>query len=166
MSTEKEINAGGINGLGQGLINTNSTEFQQLRAMIQGAYQRQPQRQQLENRMLSIRFQMESYLNAPLEQEEYQAAGEFLRMYLRALDVTAAAFAQYIGYEKSNLSALMNGRRKINPSLAIKLGRIFKVNPVIWLHLEVKNELTREQRSQTKDTYHQYSLTDLLAKVA
>ena len=156
-------NEGGINGLGEGLINTNSAEFKHLKEMIASAYSDQKASEVIENQFLSIRFNMESYLNS--DSDEIINTGEFIKMYLSALDAKATTFAKYIGYEKSNLSALMNGRRKINPSLAIKLGRVFKVNPVIWLHLEVKNELKREKQVNSSN-YDTYSLKDFLSKVA
>ena len=157
------INEGGVNGLGEGLINTNSAEFKHLKEMIVSTYSDQKASEIIENQFLSIRFSMESYLNS--DNDEVINSGEFIKMYLSALDAKATNFADYIGYEKSNLSALMNGRRKINPSLAIKLGRIFKINPVIWLHIEVKNELKREKKANTGD-YDNYSLKDFLSKVA
>jgi plasmid maintenance system antidote protein VapI len=158
---EKKINIGGVNGLGEGLINTNSAEFIALKEMIQNLSSEQSAEEEIENRFLSIRFQMESYLNRMPEQ--IILAGDFLEQFLKAIKVKKKDFAAYIQYEESNFSALLKGRRKINSDLALKLGKIFKINPAIWLHIESKNELIRESEGK-EELYEQYSLKDLLKK--
>ena len=62
MKKEKEINAGGINGLGEALVNTNSRDFLELKSMIKKLSSSQSEEERIENGFLSIRFQMESYL--------------------------------------------------------------------------------------------------------
>lgn len=64
-----QINAGGINGLGEGLINTNSQDFKHLKEMIKGMSSNQEEGERIENELLYIRFQMESYLNEDVEQQ-------------------------------------------------------------------------------------------------
>lgn len=61
------INEGGINGSGEGLVNTNSKEFKYLQRMIKEASMAQSEQQKTENRFLSIRFQMEAYLREETE---------------------------------------------------------------------------------------------------
>ncbi len=158
---EKEINAGGINGLGEALVNTNSRDFLELKSMIIKHSSSQSEEEKIENGILSIRFQMESYLNDPSRQ--VIPAGEFLEKFLEAVSVKKKDFAKYIDLEESNLSALLKGRRKINPDLAIKLGKIFKVDPSIWLYIESKNELVHEAKEK-EEPYGKYSLDDLLKK--
>lgn len=140
----KEINIGGINGLGESLINTNSEDFKALKRLIERNYQSQGESKQIENGLLSIRFQMESYLNAKIEVEEIKPAGYFIERLLEVIQVTKKQLSEYVGYEYTNLISVMKGRRKINSELAIKLGQIFKVDPAIWLHIESKNELIQE----------------------
>ena len=45
----KEINVGGINGLGESLINTNSTDFRSLRDMIKNRFKSQDAEAKIEN---------------------------------------------------------------------------------------------------------------------
>ncbi len=162
MAKQATINAGGINGLGAGLVNTNSREFRELQSMIKKAAADISEEKRLENALLSIRFQMESYLNEE-QPKEIIPAGAFLKKFIEVLNIKQKDLAAYIGYEDSNLSALANGRRKINPGLAIKLGRIFKIPPAIWLHIQSKNDLIREARAQG-EAYERYGLDDLLKK--
>lgn len=161
MNKEKIINIGGINGLGEGLINLNSKDFKDLQSIIKHHSSNQEEEKKMENEFLSIRFQMESYLNNVSDQ--IVLAGEFIEKYLKVIKVKKKDFASYIKYEESNLSALLKGRRKVNTDLAIKLGKIFKLNPVIWLNIENKNELLREVKGKEED-YQNYSLKDLLKK--
>lgn len=52
----------GINGLGIGVINTNSKEFKELQRVIKEKAKNQSKKEILENKLLSLRFQMQSYL--------------------------------------------------------------------------------------------------------
>ncbi|RMG26524.1 MAG: hypothetical protein D6730_08925 [Bacteroidetes bacterium] len=159
---EQEIrNPGGVNGLGEGLINTNSRDFLALQSMIQQISSDMSEEERLKNECLSIRFQMESYLNDARAQITH--AGYFIEQFLKAIKVKKKDFAKYIGYEESNLSALLKGRRKINPDLALKFGHIFKINPLIWLSIENKNELIKALE-QNKENYQAYKLKDLMRK--
>ena len=63
-----QINAGGINGLGEGLINSDSQDFKHLKEMIKGRSSSQEEGERIENELLSMRFHMESYLNEEAEQ--------------------------------------------------------------------------------------------------
>lgn len=162
MEEDKILNEGGINGLGLGLINTNSQDFKALQQAIKRFSKNLTEEQKLENRLLSIRFQMEAYLNQE-EPEKIVPAGKFLKDFLRALKIKNKDFAAYIDYEESNLSAVLSGNRKINTDLALKFGKIFKVNPAIWLHIQSKNELL-ELKAEKEDQYDQYELEELLRK--
>lgn len=156
----KETNAGGINGFGESLINTNSADFRSLREMIKNNFTSQDAESKVENNLLSVRFQMESYINDSITLDEIKVPGLFVEKLLKAVNVNKKQLSEYIDYEYTNLISLLKGRRKINSDLAIKLGQIFKIDPVIWLHIENKNELLKEM-SKTKYTL---SLKDLLNK--
>lgn len=61
MSKKKLINEGGIQGLGTGVVDTNSKEFKYLQKMIAEESKKQTKKQVLENHLLSLRLQMEGY---------------------------------------------------------------------------------------------------------
>ena len=96
MSNSKSINLGGINGLGEGLINTNSNEFLALQAAIKRMASGQSEEEQLENAFLSIRFRMESYLSSATD--ELIPAGSFIEQFLEVIQVKKKDFASYIGF--------------------------------------------------------------------
>lgn len=160
MKQDKVINEGGINGLGESLVNMNSHDFKFLKELIQKSAETQEEESRIENGLLSVRFQMESYLNASLRIEDINPAGSYVEQLLKVIKVTKKQFAEYIDVDYSNFIAVLKGRRKINSELAIKLGQIFKVDPTIWLHLESKNELMT-----TLDDYEgSFTLSDLLKR--
>ena len=155
---QKFINEGGINGLGEALVNQNAESFKELKKMISAHSQGQPEARRTENELLSIRFQIETYLNE--EGEEIIPPGTFIEKMIEAIGVTKARFSKYIDYDYSNLIAVLKGRRKINPDLAIKIGNIFGINPVVWLHVESKNELSKYIREEKPEG--NYSLAGLI----
>jgi plasmid maintenance system antidote protein VapI len=161
MENPKSINLGGINGLGKGNINTHDDSFIALQAMIEASSSKQDEDQKLSNAFLSIRFQMESYLSDDTGQ--FLVAGTFIEKLLQVIKVKKKDFATFVDYEEANLSALIKGRRKINPDLAIKMGRIFNMNPAIWLQIENKNELIHTIKKQSQ-SYDKYTLQALKLK--
>lgn len=156
------INAGGINGVGEKKIDTSQPDFLDLKVMIQSQSSQQSDSQKIENEFLSIRFQMESYIQS--ETDNLILAGDFIEKFLKIIKVKKKDFATYLDYEETNLSALLKGRRKVNADLAIKLGSVFNVNPVMWLHIESKNELYRTVNHRDVNN-KRYTLQALLTQV-
>ncbi|MEZ4847149.1 MAG: hypothetical protein R3B93_00660 [Bacteroidia bacterium] len=110
MKKKQSINDEGVNGLGVGVVNTNSLEFKELQRIINLRSGQQSKKEILENKLLSIRFQMENYL---LKQEnQIVEAGWFLKQFLNELNIKNKTFADYIGFQESNLSSLFSGKRK------------------------------------------------------
>jgi addiction module HigA family antidote len=106
---------------------------------------------------------MEFYLKEETP-AELKPAGYYLEKYIEALGIKKKDFASYIGYQESNLSAILKGRRSISTDLAIKLGEIFQIDPALWLNIQSKNDLLKIiQRDKKK--YNKYSLEDLLDEV-
>lgn len=163
MKKNKIIKDEGVNGLGLGVINTNSKEFKELQKIIIEQSKKQPKKNVFENKLLSLRFQMESYLNK--KDSTIIEVGWFLKEFLRELEIKNKKFAEYIGFQESNLSALFTGKRKINIDLALKLGKIFRVEPTLWIHIQSKNELTRLE-AENKKKYQKYNIDDLLKKAS
>ncbi|KAA3628744.1 MAG: addiction module antidote protein, HigA family [Bacteroidetes bacterium] len=160
MGKQKIKNEGGVIGTGAGLVNQNSKEFKALRQLIETRSKEQGGEDFVVNQLLSLRFQMETYI-AKEHPGELIQAGEFLEGFVKALKIRKKDFAEYIGYKESNLSAILKGRRKINSDLALKFGEIFSVNPEVWLNIQNKNELL-EMIDKDKEKYERYKLEDLL----
>lgn len=163
MKKQTYIKDEGINGSGQALVNTNSKEFKELQSQIVSKSKKQSNKKVVENKLLSLRFRMESYLQA--KENSYIEAGWFLKEYLNELNIKNKIFAEYIGFKESNLSALFAGRRKINYDLALKLGKIFRVEPSLWINIQSKNELIKVEKENRKE-YQNYSITELINRAS
>ena len=157
------INEGGVNGLGVGVVNTNTKEFIELQRAIIAKSKKQSKKKILENKLLSLRFQMENYLR--MQNPQIVEVGWFLKEFLKELNIKNKVFAEYIEFQESNLSALFKGNRKINTDLALKLGKIFRVDPTLWIHIQSKNELLRMGKENKKE-YQKYNIDDLLRKAS
>lgn len=106
---------------------------------------------------------MEAYLNN--KENTFIEVGWFLKECLKELNIKNKTFAEYIGFKESNLSALFSGKRKISSDLALKLGKIFRVEPTLWIHIQSKNELMRMEKENKKE-YQNYSIDDLIKKAS
>ncbi len=158
---DKIINAGGINGTGTGYVDTNAKDFKDLQAQIIARSKQLSPEEKRDNILLSIRFQMESYLYS--NNNEIKDVGKFIKDLINLLNIKNQDLAQYMEYEASNMSAFLNGKRKLNLDLAIKLGKTFKINPSLLLNVQNKNEL-KKFGTASMDKYLNYNIEDLLAK--
>lgn len=151
----------GINGLGEGVVNVNSEEFKGLQEIIKLRSAELSNEEKEENALFSIKLDMYAYLEN--QNDELIEAGRFLNDLIKALKIKKKFFADYIQTRESNLSALFSGNRRINADLAIKLGKIFGLNPVVWINIQTKNDIDKMKKKNEKD-YLNYSLDDLLRK--
>ena len=147
------------NGLLTNQMDVNSTDFAKLQAKLLNKSRERTQEQNLNIELLALKYKIEDYLND--ENKEVKIAGEFIKQYLKVLRIKQNRFAEYIGIKPSNLSKLLKGERPINYELALILGKIFKVNPMIWIEIQAKNELLRLKRIKNQELF-KYSLKDLL----
>ena len=159
----KQINPGGVNGTGKGIVNTNSKDFKELRAAIETHAKQQTPLERIRYELISLRFQMESYVSHK-NPSAIVEVGEFLKNHLKTIKVKNKDFAKYIEIEESNLSSIIRGRRKITIDLAFKLGQVFNLDPNLWLLIQSKNELLQIDEARKRE-YKRYKLKDLL-KVA
>lgn len=156
------VNEGGINGTGKGIVNTNSKDFKELQKAIIEHAKNQSSEDKIRYKLISLKLQMETYISRE-EVNEKIDVGEFLKKHLKAINIKNKQFANYIEVEESNLSSIINGRRKINIDTAFKLGQLFNINPNLWLLIQSKNELLEIDKEKRKK-YQKYKLKDLLKK--
>jgi len=156
----KEILDEGINGLGQGVVNTNSPSFTLLREKIVQESRKRDPVERIKDRLLGIRLQMEYFVQEK-ELSSSLPVGEFLKSSVQILGIKHKSFAAYLDLDESNLSAVYRGRRKINLDLAMKLGKILNIPPHLWLNVQNKNEL-HELALQHPGRYEDLGLIDLI----
>lgn len=159
---KEQINEGGVNGTGKGLVNVNSKSFKGLRNAIAEHAKLQSEEDRIKIELLSLRFQMEGYMQGD-NYNEIIEIGYYLKEHLKAIKIKSKHFANYLEIEESNLSSIIKGRRKITTDLALKLGQVFQLDPNLWLLIQSKNELKKLELGR-KDKYLKYRLEELLRK--
>ncbi|MFW5663786.1 MAG: HigA family addiction module antitoxin [bacterium] len=140
-------------------MDIGTEEFKDFQAIMLNKSANQSEKQKREIELLAIKFQMQDYLTS--ENPEVKQPGEFLKEYLKTLQIPQKKFAHYINVNPSNLSKLLNGERPINYELAIIFGKIFNIDPMLWIEIQAKNELKKIERTKIRRFNH-YSLKDLI----
>jgi len=147
------------NGILTNQMDTNSIEFDKFQAKLLNKSRKRSIEQRRNVELLALKYQIEEYLQSG--ENEVKLAGTFLRQYLKTLEIKQTKFANYIGLKPSNLSKLLSGERPINYDLALILGKIFNIDPMLWIEIQAKNELDRLEKAKGKN-YYNYSLNDLI----
>jgi plasmid maintenance system antidote protein VapI len=142
-------------------MDTKSVEFKEFQAKLLNISRNRTEEEQTNIELLALKYRIEDYIES--EKDELESAGSFLRQYLKVLHIKQKIFANYIGLKPSNLSKLLNGERPINYNLAIVFGKIFNIDPMIWIEIQAKNEMSK-LRETNKENYLNYSIKDLVAK--
>ena len=71
--------------------------------------------------------------------------------YMKPLGLSANALGRAIGVPGNRISDVARGRRDMTADTAIRLGRLFRVDPRFWLNLQTAYDLSRAE------TEHDYS---------
>lgn len=147
------------NGMLTNPMDTGTDEFKDFQAILLNKAKNRSEAQQREIELLSIKLQMQDYLES--EETELKLPGDFLKEYLKTLDISQKKFALYLEINPSNLNKLIKGERPINYELAIILGKIFNNDPMLWIKIQAKNELEKIRKTKT-GRFNNYSLKDLM----
>lgn len=154
------MNKGGRNGIGEKAVDTSHPHFIIMQEKIAAQVAEQSPEQRAKDQILGLRFRMMTYLDQ-LEPKVIIPTGAFIKELVEIINIKHKHFAEYIGYEAPNLSAIYRGRRKISIDLALKLENIFKIPAILWLNIQNKNDML-EARSVNQDNYRKFSLEGLL----
>lgn len=96
--------------------------------------------------------------------------GEMLREeFLEPLGLTQRELADSIQVPYQRINELVNERRGMTPSTALRLAKFFGVSPAFWMNLQLRWDLYHAQKveAETLSTIPRYlpALTAKLAKV-
>ncbi len=139
--------------------NDAKDERKELQAFILNRKKKLSVEKQLEIEFLAIRLRMDEYVSA--ENFQTYTVGDFIKECLNVAKIRQNKFAEYIGLKPSNLSNVLNGNRPLNYEFALILAKIFNISPMLWLEVQMKNELEKIiELKQTNLT--NYSLDDLV----
>jgi len=74
-----------------------------------------------------------------------------LEEFLKPMDLTQRQLADAIHVPYQRINELINGRRGMTPSTALRLARFFAVSPDFWMNLQLRWDLYFAQKSETDE---------------
>lgn len=148
------------NGLLTEPMDVHSDEFIAFQAIVLNEARNQSEEQKRKVELMSLKIMMEDYISSDND-KEIKSIGEFLKAHLKVLKVQQKKFAEYVGLKPSNLSKLLSGERPINIEMALILSKLFSQDPMLWLKVQTKNQLSAYVKSEGRDL-NQFSLQGLL----
>jgi len=74
-----------------------------------------------------------------------------LEEFLIPADLTQRELAEAIRVPYQRVNELVNGRRGVTPSTALRLARYFNVSPGYWLNLQTRWDLYHARKQEAKE---------------
>ncbi|WP_121964986.1 transcriptional regulator [Myroides sp. N17-2] len=122
----------------------------------------QSKEQILTNKLLAIQYRLEDYIESDTNLEVLKIL-DFVKMYLEVLNLTKKELATCFEMQDSNLHKYLNGERKLNATLVLKLSAFFHTPPELWYRIEVKNELIElNKEKENIASYQKYDYRNLV----
>lgn len=72
-------------------------------------------------------------------------------LYLEPLGLSITEAAEGLDMPRSALSEIVNGKRAISVTVAVKLGKAFSTTPKSWLNAQMKYDLWQLEQQYTAD---------------
>jgi addiction module HigA family antidote len=87
--------------------------------------------------------------------------GEMLiEEFLRPMDLTQRELANAIHVPYQRVNEIINGRRGVTPSTALRLAKFFSVSPDFWMNLQLRWDLYFTRQSEADSLHNIQPLTD------
>lgn len=77
----------------------------------------------------------------PTHREPTHAGEMLLKEFLEPMNLSQRDVADGIGVPYQRINELVNGRRGVTPSTALRLGKFFGTTPDFWLNLQQRRDL-------------------------
>jgi addiction module HigA family antidote len=145
-------------------MDANTSEFHEFQAIVLNHSSGQTDWQKINIELAAIRIQMEDYIKLT-HNTEPKVLGDFLKMYLDTLHIPQNKFAHYINIEPSNLNKIIKGERQISSEIALKIAKIFVLDPLLLIEVQIKTEFLKLIKTK-KNQLSNYSLKGLLKESA
>lgn len=87
----------------------------------------------------------------PTDREPTHPGEMLLEEFLIPMSITQRELADAIHVPYQRVNELVNGKRGVTPSTALRLARFFKVSPDLWLNLQVKWDLYKTQHAEAAE---------------
>lgn len=141
----------------------NDEKINNINEFIKNHSDSQSKERKIRNKLLSIQYKLEDYIEKDnIKENEVLDILDFVKMYLKALDITKRDLAKYFGMRDSNLHKYLTGKRKLNPEVVLKISSFSRTKPEYWYRVQVKNEIVKLKKENTKD-YDKYDYKKLLS---
>lgn len=141
----------------------NKDKMKRLRDFIISESEKQSPERKLRNELLSIRYQIEEYINKDQVEKEMKII-DFVKLYLESLDITQKKLANVFEMNQSNLHKYLKGERRMNPDLACKLSSFSHTKPELWYFVQAKNELLHLKNRSKAEDYEKYNYEKLISE--
>ena len=140
----------------------NDKKLIKINKFINDHSEAQSEERKIKNKLLAIQYKLEEYIEKDIEENEVLEILDFVKMYLKALNITKLELANYFEMRDSNLHKYLVGTRKLNPEVVLKISAFSHTNPEHWYRVEIKNELVKLRKENTTD-YDKYDYRKLLS---
>lgn len=114
----------------------------------------------LKNKLLSIQYKLEDYIQNDTDDQVLRIL-DFVKMYLKELQITKKELAEYFEMKDSNLHKYLSGERKLNAKVVLKLSTFSHTKPEQWYRVQIKNEL-KELKKENIENYKKYDYRNLV----
>ncbi|AWH84972.1 transcriptional regulator [Flavobacterium album] len=142
----------------------NPKKKEELKDFIADQSALQSKERQLANKLLAISYTLEDYIQSEDENSEILKVLDFVKMYLKALNLTKKELAAYFEMKDSNLHKYLSGERKLNAEVVLKLSAFSHTRPEYWYRIQVKNELIELKKEEKKiKEYQKFDYRNLVA---
>lgn len=141
----------------------NDDKKKDLNKIIKSLSQKQTKERIIRNELLSIQYKIEDYIQNENEDGPALKILDFIKMYLKTLNITKKDLATYFEMKDSNLQKYLSGERKLNTEVALKLSGFSHVKPEYWYRIQIKNELSDlNKKKKHLDDYKKYDYRNLI----
>ena len=87
-------------------------------------------------------------IRIPTQREPTHAGEMLLEEFLLPMGMTQRQLADAIHVPYQRVNEIVNGRRGITPSTALRLARFFGTSPDFWMNLQLRWELYQAQQTE------------------
>lgn len=140
-------------------MDVESLEFKEFQAFLLNKSRERSETRNIMVELMSQKFKIEDYLKS--SKGTVIDVGDFLNEYLNTFEIRQNRFAIYLGVGPSSLNRVIKGEKSLSHELAFKMGKVFRINPMLLLDIQDKNKLIEIQEAK-KSEIRNYSIEDLL----
>jgi plasmid maintenance system antidote protein VapI len=141
----------------------SNDKIDKVKEFILSESQKQSSERKLRNEFLSIKYQMQDYIEKDKIEREMQIL-DFVKLYLKLLRITKKKLAHAFEMEDTNLYKYLIGERKLNADIVLKLSSFSHTKPELWYRIQIKNELNElKKEKQNLKEYEKYDYKNFVS---